>query len=163
MISLLIINHLHIKWNQSMNLNETQTQRGDFVSSSPSPTPHWHSPSFQRNRGEVTAIACAGVLKGSTSAPFFCHAEINNRWFVFNAQFPLYYYRQCSDGLGLRQSSHDSLSLFLSLSFTHSGSFSAACQMACTNVACMSNDISLRSHFWAVRVCMEKWESVFWV
>lgn len=114
MISLLIINHLHIKWNQSMNLNETQTQRGDFVSSSPSPTPHWHSPSFQRYRGEVTAIACAGVLKGSTSAPFFCHAEINNRWFVFNAQFPLYYYRQCSDGLGLRQSSHDSLSLFLS-------------------------------------------------
>jgi len=78
-------------------------------------------------RGEVTAIACAGVLKGSTSAPFFCHAEINNRWFVFNAQFPLYYYRQCSDGLGLRQSSHDSLSLFLtlslSLSFSHSRSF----------------------------------------
>lgn len=57
------------------------------------------------------------MLKGSTSAPFFCHAEINNRWFVFNAQFPLYYYRQYSNGLALRQNSHDSLSLFLSLFF----------------------------------------------
>ncbi len=96
---------------------QTQTQRGEYTSSYTSPTPHLRSPSFQRYRGEVTAIACAGVLKGSTSAPFFCHAEINNRWFVFNAQFPLYYYRQCSNGLGLRQSSHDSLSLFLSLFF----------------------------------------------
>lgn len=141
-----------------------ETQKGDFASSSTSPVPHWRSPSFQRDRGEVTAIACAGVLKGSTSAPFFCHAEINNRWFVFNAQFPLYYYRQCSDGLGLRQSSHDSLSLFLSLFFHPLWLF--FCSMP-NGFAQMLHACQTTSHygvtFGAVSACMEKWESVFWV
>lgn len=147
-------------------LKETQIQRRDFASSLlKSPIQHWCSPSFQRCRGEVTAIACAGVLKGSTSAPFFCHAEINNRWFVFNAQFPLYYYRQCSDGLGLRQSSHDSLSLFpLPLSF--SPTLALFLQNA-KWLAQMLHACQTTSHygvtFGAVSACMEKWESVFWV
>lgn len=115
-----------------------------------SPLPPTPTPQTPTGPGSKRAANThSRALKEPTSAPFFCQAEINNRWFVFNAQFPLYYYSRAAQPWFAGEFTCQPLFHFYPLFPSPLYSFHI-CQIACTNVACMSNRIS---SWWALQDC----------